>query len=442
MKYNFFKIILIISIFASCSNSRINASDFDTIYKRMYNEYLSGNPSQDAVNALLDEMNKDGSFQSINYKATDGSPRKHVENLATLASAFKNPQNTYFNNENIREAYLRSLNFWVDTNHNASNWWYRYIAYPRELSISVILMGKEITQDKALLNKTTTYLYWAYQHSDAGRLSGANGTDIILGAIASSILTKNDTQMMDFVNKMNSLLTIQKVNGVQADYLFAQHCAHGRQLYFASYGKEFVNSALYYLEFCNGTKYQSSGVKLLQDLFINGAQWIFFGKHYDPCNSGRFSNTDTYYKQIQALAARLAKLNTPDTGDMQKACRRISGENSLEGNRMFWRFDYMINRRKNYMTSTRMTSTRTVGNESGNGDGEFNYYSSNGTNYIFVTGKEYDGDYFKKFNNRQYPGITAEQDNTPFPHPNGEKEEIIITFMLEELVTVHTEHAA
>jgi chondroitin AC lyase len=56
-----------------------------------------------------------------------------------------------------------------------------------------------------------------------------------------------------------------------------------------------------------------------------------------------------------------------------------------------------------------------VGAEAGNGDGEFNFYSGNGTNYIFVTGKEYGGEYFKRFNYRQFPGITAEQDDAVLP---------------------------
>lgn len=67
---------------------------------------------------------------------------------------------------------------------------------------------------------------------------------------------------------------------------------------------------------------------------------------------------------------------------MKQALQHIGGDNSLTGNRMFWRFDYMVHRRNNYMTSSRMTSTRTVGNEAGNGDGEFNYYASNGVNYL------------------------------------------------------------
>lgn len=400
---------------------KMQASDFSKIYNRMCDAYLS-NPSKESINTLLGNMNGDGSFNGIDYDTTDGSTRKHLQNLTTLAAAYRNAENTYHHTLEVEKAYLNSLNFWLDTDNQPKNWWFRYIAFPKELSKSVILMADEIKKNKELYNKTIKYLQWSYENASEQRLTGANGADIVIGSIAASILTENDAQMMKFRDKMTELLQIQPVEGIQVDNLFAQHCGSGRQLYFTSYGKEFINSVLYYLEFCDGTKYQTEGVKLLQDLFINGVQWLFFSKQYDPNNAGRYISCDQFSKPIKELTDRLSQLNGPGKSEMKKVSKRIGGENSLEGNRMYWRFDYMINRTPTYMTSNRMTSTRTVGNEAGNKDGEFNYYASNGVNYIFVTGKEYDRDFFKKFNNRQYPGITAEQDNKALPIPNWGKD--------------------
>lgn len=395
------------------------ADDFDVIYQRMYEKYLSKNPGKETVDGLLKLMSPDGAFINLNYRATDGSPRKHVQHLITLACAYQQPQNAYYHNYKLKEAYLKSLNFWVDTNHQAQNWWYRYIPYPKELSASVVLMNQEIKQDKALFDKTISYLRWSYEKAAPRHMTGANGADIIMGSLAASILTRNEEQMKDYQQKMSQLLTIQPVEGIQPDYLFAQHCGSGRQLYFTSYGKEFVNSMLSYLEFCKGTQYQSEGVDLLQQLFIQGVQWVFFSRQYDPNNAGRYIHSNQFSDAVKALAERVYKLSDPDTKEASKlALQHIGGDNGLQGNRMFWRFDYMINRRTNYMASSRMTSTRTVGNEAGNGDGNFNYYASNGVNYLFVTGREYDRDFFKRFNNRQYPGITAEQGNEPLPIPD------------------------
>ncbi|ADV42606.1 Chondroitin AC lyase [Bacteroides helcogenes P 36-108] len=413
------KLIIITAIFILSISAKAHASDFDIIYSRMYETYLAKNPSKTTIDGLIALMTSEGAFVNINYHTTDGSPRKHLQNLITMACAYQHPQNIYHHKKELKVAYLKGLRFWIETDHQAKNWWYRYIPYPKEMSAGVILMSKEIMPDKELFDKTMEYLRWSYKNAAPSHMTGANGADIIMGAFAASILTRNDAQMEEFKEKMTQLLTIQHVEGIQPDYLFGQHCGNGRQLYFTSYGKEFVNSMLSYLEFCKDTKYQSSGTELLQKLFINGVQWIFYSKQYDPNNAGRFISPDQYSSAIKALTERVYKLSKPETGkNIKLALQRIAGENSLEGNRMFWRFDYMVHRRTRYMTSSRMTSTRTVGNEAGNGDGEFNYYAANGVNYLFVTGKEYDRDFFKRFNNRQYPGITAEQDNDPLPVPN------------------------
>lgn len=410
---------LMIVMLLTANLSQASSSDFQTIYKRMYDTYLKSNPSEKRVNELLNSLTPEGAFSDIDYTVTSGAPRKHVQSLIVLANAYQQPKNKRYHDTVLRDEYLKALRFWVDTDHHAANWWYRYIPYPKELSQGVILMADEIRKDPELFDKTMAYLRYSYETAKPAHMTGANAADIIMGSLTASVLTEDDAQMVRFRDQMTSLLTIQETEGVLRDYLYGQHCGSGRQLYFTSYGKEFVNSMLFYLEFCRGTKYQSPGLSLLQDLFIKGAQWIFFARQYDPNNAGRYIDSNHFQKDILKLAERVCKLSEGEVrAQMEQVVRRIGGENTLTGNRMFWRFDYMVNRRPDYYASSRMTSTRTVGNEAGNGDGEFNYYAANGVNYVFVTGKEYAGDYFKKFNNRQYPGITAEQDNEPLPVPD------------------------
>lgn len=419
MKTLHFSIMAVIALYILSAHIHAQTSDFETIYNRMYEKYLDKNPSQESINGLMKLLSPEGAFATLNYRATDGSPRKHVQHLISMACAYQHPQNALYHNPALKASYLQALRFWIDTDHQAKNWWYRYIPYPKELSTSVVLMSNEIKEDKALFDKTIRYLRWSYENANPAHMTGANGADIIMGSFAASILTRDEAQMEEFKERMTQLLTLQPSEGIQPDYLFGQHCGHGRQLYFTSYGKEFVNSTLAYLELCKETRFQSPGLKLLQRLFTDGVQWIFYSKQYDPNNAGRFISSDQYSASVKALADRVYQLSGPDVRDrLKQTLQHISGDNSLTGNRMFWRFDYMVHRRNHYLTSSRMTSTRTVGNEAGNGDGEFNYYASNGVNYLFVTGQEYNGDFFKRFNNRQYPGITAEQDDAPLPIPD------------------------
>lgn len=412
-----FNILLIAVTSLGCSTQAHIPSDFESIHKRMFVAY-SHNRTTKSVENVLKKLSDNGSFNDIDYCSTEGTPIQHLKNMTCLAAAYTHPENEYYHSEVLKSKYWKALSFWIEKDHRAKNWWYRSIAYPKELSVSVVLMANDIKKDLSMYKKVTDYLYDEYKFGKRKNLGkeGANGADIVMGAFAAAVLNEDEKEMFEFKDIMSELLTIQSRNGILADYLFDQHSGSGRQLYFANYGKEFVNSVMYYLEFCDGTKYQTSGAKLIEELFINGVQWIFFSQHHDPNHTGRFVSSTRGVKDVEKQAERLTRLSnaSPET---RLVAKRIHGENSLEGNRMFWRFDYMVHRRTGYMTSSRMTSTRTVGNEAGNGDGELNYCSSNGVNYLFVTGKEYDGDFFKKMNVRQFPGITAEQDNTPLPIP-------------------------
>lgn len=387
--------------------------DFEIIYGRMY-EDNAGNPSEKSVAEILENINDDGSFKGIDYTMKGDAPRAHVKMMQTLAKAYTCPENRYFKDKGLLDAYLRTLDFWLVTDHTPDNWWFRCICYPQELNRSVVLMADEIGKNIELFDRTMSYLRAKYE--EGKHMEGANGTDMIKGAMLSSVLRKDRGEMLEYKERMTALMTIQPKHGITVDGLFAQH---GPQLYFANYGKEYVLACLEYLETCRGTEYDiPEGTELLRNLYVNGVQWIYFSRHYDPNNAGRFISSEKYREQVMERGERLCALKDGKDEELNSAVWRIKGENSLEGNRMFWKYDYMVHRRSNYMTSARMTSTRTVGNEAGNGDGEFNYYSSNGVNYIFATGKEYSGNFFSKFNNRQYPGITAAQDNEDLPIPN------------------------
>lgn len=132
-----FKFIVVMLVLSQS----VAANDFKKIYNRMYNEYLN-NPSKSSVEALLKKMNSNGSFTDINYAAKNGSPRKHVLNLEFAGRCLQKSRNAFYAKDEVRSAYLRSLNFWIDTDNQATNWWYRYIPYPKELSRGIIYDGK------------------------------------------------------------------------------------------------------------------------------------------------------------------------------------------------------------------------------------------------------------------------------------------------------------
>mgnify|MGYP006962777113 CR=1 FL=1 len=84
MKTHNIKLIAAIALCITLTGIRAHASDFKTIYNRMYEKYLDRNPSKETIGGLMKSLSPEGAFVTLNYRATDGSPRKHVQNLITL----------------------------------------------------------------------------------------------------------------------------------------------------------------------------------------------------------------------------------------------------------------------------------------------------------------------------------------------------------------------
>jgi len=410
------KLIALILFLLPINN--VFANDIDVLYDR-YWQLSINNPSKESIDASLALLNPDGSFSDLDYSSKTTNLKIHLTRLKSFAGAYQSVGNTYYHSNNIKTQYYKSLQYWITKNHTPSNWWWRHIAYPKEFGPSLFLMNVEMQTEKpALFNNAIKYLRWAYLQDNY--MSGANGADKIYGAYPASILVKSDIQLKKYRRKIKALIAVQnRGEGIEPDWMYGQHSFYGRQLY-ANYEHEYLNSILTMLDICKGTIYNVSDadLEILDNHFIYGNQWYVYNNHEDPCQTGR-STTSSLNGRFTHTLYLLLGLNTPKKSEILIVQDRIlNGSNAaskLVGNRMFWRFDYMIHRRANYFVSSRLTSTRTIGLESGNGEGNNNYYGGSGLNFLFRTGNEYDYPYFKVMNFRQWPGITVEQDNITLP---------------------------
>jgi chondroitin AC lyase len=411
------KLALVLTLMLSIISSTF-ASDIDTLYNRYWKIFLN-NPSKASVDALLTKLNPDGSFSDLDYTSKTADLSIHLTRLKSFGGAYQTVGNAYYRDASIKTKYYTSLQYWITKNHTPSNWWFRHIAYPKAFGSCLFLMNVELQSEMpTLFSNAIAYLRWAYLQNNY--MEGANGADKIYGVLPASILTKNNTELIEYQTKIKDLIAVQnKGEGIEVDWMYAQHSGSGRQVY-ANYEHEFLNSILSLLDLCKGTIYNVSTTELtiLDNHLINGTQWYVYNNHQDPNQTGRKPSSSMNGRFPNNLNL-LVGLNTPQNSEILTVQDRIlNSKNSaskLTGNKMFWRFDYMIHRRKNYFVSSRLTSTRTVGMESGNGEGIYNYYSSAGLNFLFRTGKEYDGNYFTVMNYRQWPGITVEQDNAALP---------------------------
>ena len=411
-----FKIIAQLLILAIPFNATF-ASDIDTLYNR-YMQICLKNSSEASVQAALSFLNEDGSFSDLDYNSKD-QLLQHLYRLKTFGNGYQSVGNKFYKDSTLKQQFFSAVQYWITRDHRPANWWYRHIGYPQEFAPSLFLMNVEMkTEMPQLFAQSIEYLLWAYRKYD--HMEGANGADKILGAYPAAILTQNDTLLKKFQDDIKGLIVVQNQGeGIEPDWMYGQHSMRGRQLY-ANYEHEYLHSILTLLVLCKGTVYgvTEPQLSILDDHFIHGNQWYVYNRHQDPAQTGR-RPTSTLNGRFLNNLKLLISLDTPQKSELLIIQDRVlNGRKAmthLTGNRMFWRFDYMIHRRENYFVTSRLTSTRTLGMESGNGEGVNNYYTSAGLNFIFRTGFEFDAPYFEAMNYRQWPGTTVEQDDRKLP---------------------------
>ena len=103
--------------------------------------------------------------------------------------------------------------------------------------------------------------------------------------------------------------------------------------------------------------------------------------------------------------------------EFEAMARSLRGQGSadlVEGNRMFWRSDFMAHQRAGFYASARMCSTRIKSNESGNGENIFGYHLGHGATCFMRTGEEYH-DLMPFWDWQMLPGVTCARTDKPVP---------------------------
>lgn len=154
--------------------------------------------------------------------------------------------------------------------------------------------------------------------------------------------------------------------------------------------------------------------------FIRGNEWMIYvdqdskQMHWDFNVIGRFVAFATSDLQASAdimfntskLAAAVADFKGPV--DLKDTVERLqsNGSKPLTGNKGFWAGDYMVHRRKNYVLTNKMLSTRSHNSEYTNSANPFGFHLGQGTLWSYVTGNEYK-DIQAGWNWHLIPGTTA-----------------------------------
>ena len=161
--------------------------------------------------------------------------------------------------------------------------------------------------------------------------------------------------------------------------------------------------------------FSPQNIAVAESFFLDAARYLTFRNYADICVFGRGFGRNALGPQKDTFNTILKDLIALDPPRKDKLSQFLAGSDStMHANHMFYHADFMSHKRTGWHSSARGTSTRTVGNESGNGEGLKNYHMGDGVNLVLVHGDEYDGIY-PVWDWRRVPGTTIEQKSGPLP---------------------------
>ncbi len=394
-------------------------SDIETIKQRIVKELISGEIDDEQVKNLIVSINQNGTWPGINYAnvSREGfEHRFHLENMLTLARAFKLPASEYKNSTEVLEIVELALLNWVENDYFCENWWHNQINTPKQLVTLMLLLGDEL--DNELVEKAQAIIGRA--NIEAGGARPGGDRIKIAGIQAENCLFLGDDKMFDEVIRVIEG-EIKYVEWTGAKYGFGfrktvggfeNRFPEGRGIQYdnsfhhrvdgvnntLSYGISYAAAFAEWAAYVHGTSFSFSEEKTEQliDYFLDGiCKTEAFGRVPDPGAKNRsISREGALTPYNAALPEKLLSVSNYRKSELQEIIDiRTKGiKPSLSHATFFWNSEHFSYQRPNWFASVRMYSTRNNNMEQPyNSEGFLNYHRADGTNHISVDADEYVG---------------------------------------------------
>lgn len=406
-----------------CMGRAQTAADLATVEQRLEAGFLSSVPSSSTVASYQASLLADGSWANIDYASTSQTnwePLAHIDRMNLMCRAWAHPSGSLYHNAGLLADILAAYDCWITKKPDSSNWWYDQIAVPQELGECMVLIKEQLSTTR--LNSGLAILQRSYiaRSTNSGTNTGQNRVDRAIAGIQRGIVAGSVSITQDAFLAIADTILVTSAEGIQRDGSFHQH---GAQLYNQGYGSLYLSGTLKWAGMGADTGFAFSEAKrhILTDYLLDGTRWMNRGQMIDYTASGRGVSR----KGQSTNGAGLASLSTSAinispsyrTEELEALRSSSNASNStgaanpalaFTGGKHFWRSDLTAWHRPAAYASVKISSTRTLQPECGNGEGLKNLHLGDGVNLILRTGNEYD-DIMPVWNWRKLPGTTIEQ---------------------------------
>ncbi len=396
--------------------------DLDTVAARIRTDLTSAASSATITNGYLTSLGADGRWSDVDYadtSQTGWSQQTHLSRLLSMSRAYANPTHALHGSATLLQGILKAYDAFVSLDPRSTNWWYNEINTPQLLGGTILLVQPQLSAAQLTSGTTIVARSTIPRSTNAGTNTGTNRMDRAYATILRGVIARDSPLTAEAFAAIGDTLVTGTGEGIQPDFSFHQH---GPQLNNGSYGLTFASLSLDITSYAVGTGYALADAEahVIVDYLLDGQQWMLRGTTFDATTQGR-GITRTSSKnlgsglvgvidQVSAMTTyRAAELTTMrDRISAAKTSGTASPALALAGHRHFWRSDFTAHHRPGFSATVKVSSTRTLEPESGNGEGLKNLHLADGVNLIQQRGNEYT-DIQPLWDWRRLPGTTTEQ---------------------------------
>lgn len=354
-------------------------------------------------------LGADGSWPDIDYASKARSswpPALHWARLKAMAVAARRPATPPAERERLLASVHRAFAHWIARDYTCTNWWYNEIGIPKLVGPVTLLLGPDATPEEMRYATAVSLARFPIART------GQNKIWLAGNALMRGLLLGDETRLREASDAIWSEIAVSTAEGVQPDFSFHQH---GAQQQFGNYGMAFAVNLGVWARVLRGTPWRMPAEQLavFRGYLLEGQNWVSWRGAMDISSCGRqfMPGSPRAKAAVIARVMRQAALFDPAhaAGYAAFATRNEPGAaNDLVGLKHFWRSDYVVQRRPEFMATLKLSSNRVIGAELVNFENLSGFHLGDGALYLHRRGDEYE-EIFPLWNWSRLPGVTCAQ---------------------------------
>ncbi len=426
--------ITVVSIMAACSLWSANsmANDIYILTERILVDLVDskqriaqgrGQTLTEKASDIILAQNSSGCWDEYDYLDSNASdeggwePIEHIYDVQDLAAEYR-----VNGDATVKNALLKAIDCWYEDNPSGSvpvspNWYHNEISLPKSMGPVGLIIKQDLNQTQ-LSNVVSTMPVSAPAIGTGTKSEGANRTNIGLGVIYRGMLLGDSAKVSEGVLTIEDSIALGQGSGyIQSDYSWLQH---GPQLYNAGYGKSWKASSVDFAYYIRDLQWAIPQEKMaiVASYLLDGEQWMIMpgGKARFDYNTigraiGRAPNPDPVVVPPSTIditdAEKVAAMVPSKASELQAYQNYREGSSPAQtGFKHFWRSDYSVVMRDDFMYTIRMSSDDVTLLEHGNGENLLGYWLGFGNTFLYQSGDEYDN-IFPVWEWDEIPGVTS-----------------------------------